>query len=114
MDDLLVHNIGRLATPLQKDRDDARRPVCEISNAAILIRDGRIVDVGAESEVIRKASDATPRLDAKGALALPGLADCHTHPVFVGNRAAEFHLRNAGRSYLEIAAAGGGIAASAK
>ena len=70
--------------------------------------------MGAESDVLAKAPKYAERFDAGGALATPGLVDCHTHPVFVGNRAAEFHLRNAGKTYLEIAAAGGGIQTSAK
>ena len=40
---------------------------------------------------------------------MPGLIDCHTHLVHVGNRAHEFELRLAGASYEEIARAGGGI-----
>ena len=59
----------------------------------------------------RRLAANVERFDAGGALATPGLVDCHTHPVFVGNRAAEFHLRNAGKTYLEMAAAGGGIQA---
>jgi imidazolonepropionase len=114
LSDLFIHNIRELATPLWADRDDACHPVRRISQAAILIRNGRIAGVGAEADLALNVSDAFPRLDAHGALALPGLVDCHTHPVFVGNRAAEFHLRNAGKSYLEIAAAGGGIQASAR
>lgn len=43
-------------------------------------------------------------------LITPGLIDCHTHLVFAGNRADEFEQRIAGKSYQEIAAAGGGIA----
>jgi imidazolonepropionase len=50
------------------------------------------------------------RLDAGGALVIPGLVDCHTHLAFGGWRADEFEQRILGRSYLEIAAAGGGIA----
>ena len=42
-------------------------------------------------------------------LALPGLVECHTHLVFAGERAAEFHLRNAGRSYAEILQEGHGL-----
>ena len=41
---------------------------------------------------------------------IPGLVDCHTHLAFGGWRAEEFEQRILGRSYLEIAAAGGGIA----
>lgn len=38
-----------------------------------------------------------------------GWVDAHTHAVFAGDRAAEFNERLAGRSYADIAAAGGGI-----
>jgi len=40
---------------------------------------------------------------------VPGLVDCHTHLAFAGWRGDEFGLKLAGRTYLEIAAAGGGI-----
>jgi imidazolonepropionase len=43
---------------------------------------------------------------------IPGLIDCHTHLAFGGWRADEFEARIQGRSYLDIAAAGGGIAAT--
>jgi imidazolonepropionase len=46
---------------------------------------------------------------AGGALVVPGLIDCHTHLAFGGWRAEEFEQRILGRTYLEIAAAGGGI-----
>jgi imidazolonepropionase len=35
--------------------------------------------------------------------------ECHTHLVFAGDRSQEFELRIQGKSYQEIAAAGGGI-----
>lgn len=35
--------------------------------------------------------------------------DCHTHPVFVHTREDEFAMRLQGKSYVEIAKAGGGI-----
>ena len=49
-------------------------------------------------------------IDAGGATVIPGLIDCHTHLAFAGWRADEFEQRIAGRSYLDIARAGGGIA----
>jgi len=49
---------------------------------------------------------------AGGAMVVPGLVDCHTHLAFGGWRADEFEQRILGRSYLEIAAAGGGIAST--
>ncbi len=40
---------------------------------------------------------------------LPAFIDAHTHICFGGNRANDFAMRNAGKSYLEIAESGGGI-----
>ena len=48
-------------------------------------------------------------MDGRGQTALPGLIDCHTHPAFLGDRAAEFELRSSGAGYEEIHASGGGI-----
>jgi imidazolonepropionase len=41
---------------------------------------------------------------------VPGLIDCHTHLAFAGWRADEIEARMRGRTYQEVAAAGGGIA----
>jgi imidazolonepropionase len=49
------------------------------------------------------------RIDAKGGLVVPGLIDCHTHLAFAGWRADEIEARIRGRTYLDIAAEGGGI-----
>ncbi|RNI21947.1 imidazolonepropionase [Rufibacter latericius] len=40
---------------------------------------------------------------------LPGFIDAHTHLCFAGSRARDYALRVAGKTYLEIARAGGGI-----
>jgi imidazolonepropionase len=40
---------------------------------------------------------------------MPGFVDSHTHLVWAGDRASEFEERLAGKSYLEILEAGGGI-----
>ncbi len=48
-------------------------------------------------------------IDAKGKLVLPGFVECHTHSLFAGDRSAEFKMKLEGRTYDEIAAAGGGI-----
>jgi len=44
-----------------------------------------------------------------GQIALPAFTDSHTHICFGGNRANDFAMRNAGKTYLEIAESGGGI-----
>ena len=50
-----------------------------------------------------------PRLDGRGGTLVPGFVDPHTHLPWAGSREEEFAQRLAGRSYQEIAAAGGGI-----
>jgi imidazolonepropionase len=53
-------------------------------------------------------------IDASGCVVMPGFVDCHTHLVFDGWRADEYEMRLAGRSYKEIAQAGGGILATVR
>ena len=48
-------------------------------------------------------------LDAAGRVLMPGFVDAHTHALFAGDRLDEFEQKLAGKSYLEILAAGGGI-----
>jgi imidazolonepropionase len=69
--------------------------------------------VGTDEEYVRLHGDA-PRpgdvvLDGRGKTALPGFVDPHTHIPWAGYRESEFNERLKGKSYTEIAAAGGGI-----
>jgi imidazolonepropionase len=75
----------------------------------MLVRDGRIVKTGARSEIERSIDADCEVVDAGGRIVMPGFVDAHTHPVFAGNRADEFEMRAGGKTYQEIAAAGGGI-----
>jgi imidazolonepropionase len=78
-----------------------------VERAAIAIEDGKIAWVGPDA-----GSASADVIDVGGALITPGLVDCHTHAIFAGDRANEFGMRAAGKGYLEIAAAGGGINAT--
>jgi len=53
--------------------------------------------------------EQTEVFDAGGRLVVPGLVDCHTHLAFGGWRPGEFEMRSLGKTYEEIATAGGGI-----
>ncbi len=80
-------------------------------NGAVAVNGGRIVAVGETKDVMKKVELAkrVRLVDAGGKVVTPGLIDPHTHPVFAGQRSAEFEMRIAGKSYMEIAKAGGGI-----
>lgn len=111
--DLLVTGIGELATPLGSAAmaGTALGRVSITSGEAIACTNGRIVAVGPEAE-LRASYVGTTEIDADGCLVIPGLVDSHTHPVFAGTREGEFEARVAGKSYVEIAAQGGGIRSS--
>ena len=82
----------------------------QLENQAIAISKGMIVWCGAMSELPASYSQqATVTEDCGNLLITPGLIDCHTHLVYAGNRADEFKQRLEGKTYAEIARAGGGI-----
>ena len=113
--DLLVTGIGELASALGSSPAGgaALGRVSRIEDAALAIEGAQIVGVGPEAEV-RESFEAAETLDAAGKVVLPGLVDAHTHPVFAGTREDEFEMRLSGKTYVEIAAAGGGIASSVR
>ena len=87
-------------------------PLGIIENGADGIQDGRIVRVGARTELAGyRAKEVLP---LGGAWVTPGLIDWHTHLIFGGTRADEHAMRRAGATYGEIARAGGGIASTVK
>ncbi|MFB9121497.1 imidazolonepropionase [Bergeyella porcorum] len=78
-----------------------------IENAGILVHQGKIKSIG-DFETLKPNATELCEIDGEQ-VALPAFVDCHTHICFGGNRANDFAMRNAGKTYLEIAAAGGGI-----
>ena len=101
----ILQNIGQLATcPANGPQKDAGL----IEKAAIVFDDSTIVWLGEERQLPEhfKRMDS---IDCGGRLVIPGLIDCHTHLCFGGWRGNEFEQRLEGKSYQEIASAGGGI-----
>jgi len=125
--DVLVINIGQLCTVHREDLDDQgpRRgadlgDVGIIESAALAVAGGRLVAVGPETEVRQELGlgedlpSSLTVVDAGGRAVTPGWVDPHTHTVFGRTRQDEYERRVRGESYLEIAAAGGGIRASVR
>lgn len=114
---LIITNIGALAT-MQGDfprRGAAMNDLGLIRDAAVAIAGDRILAVGHRDEIERGyGSPEINAIDAGGVLVTPGLIDPHTHPVFSATREDEFEMRLQGKSYMEIANAGGGIRRSVR
>ncbi|HOI09694.1 MAG TPA: imidazolonepropionase, partial [Myxococcota bacterium] len=100
---LRVEGIGLLLTMAPGAPDG-------IPDAAVVIRDGAIAWAGPAADLDTASCADLPVLDAGGGLVTPGLVECHSHLVFLGQRSDEFAARAAGRSYEDIARRGGGIA----
>jgi imidazolonepropionase len=85
------------------------RDLAIVPDGAMLIENGRILQVGTRAVIEPLISSDDSVIDAGQRVVMPGFVDAHTHPVFAGNRAAEFERRVEGASYADIAASGGGI-----
>jgi imidazolonepropionase len=99
-------DIGLLATCRDEGGQGA---IHQIPHAALAWRGTDIAWVGPAAALPNEYRD-DERIDAEGRLVVPGLIDCHTHLAFAGWRADEIEARMLGRTYQELAAAGGGIA----
>lgn len=99
----LLTDIGLLVT---NEPALGTNPTGEITDAAVLIADGRIAWLGAAVDAATAIAElglgplaAVDKLSASGACVIPGFVDSHSHIVFGGDRAAEFEARMAGRKY---------------
>jgi len=77
-----------------------------IEHGTVRIREGRIAEV---ADHPLATAEGETEVDCHERVVLPGFIDPHTHLVFGGWRQNEFEMRLAGRTYREIAEAGGGI-----
>ena len=107
--------VGAAALALVRDRGRPRSGALQddidiVADGSVAIRDGLIVAAGPTGEVLADWGDpAVTRLDATGKTVLPGLVECHSHPIFGGERHEEYAERLGGASLAEVAARGGGI-----
>lgn len=111
---ILLTNIGQLAT-LRGNSESPKigsemMDLSIIENGAVVIRDGRIIAVGTAEEINPVYSeDASSVMQFPNKVVIPGLIDSHTHLIFGGSREHDFAMKLAGKSYMEILDAGGGI-----
>lgn len=99
----LLKNIAHLYTP---DTKGQFGQIIDLENVHLLLEDGQIKTIVQSTELLPEAEKI---IDLSGKCLLPGFIDPHTHPVFWKTREDEFIMRVQGKSYEEIAAAGGGI-----
>ena len=116
--DLLIRNAGQVLT-LGDTPGPRRGPeqslIGLITNGAVAVKAGRIVAAGPEADITGAfEAPAENTLDADRGVVLPGFTDPHTHLLFAGTREHEFEMRCQGKSYMEIAAEGGGIRSSVR
>jgi len=110
---LLIKNIHQLVTvsaggkPFRAGAE--MRDVGVIEHADVLVEDGLFRWIGPSGALTGTLDEDADILDATDYVALPGFVDAHTHLLFAGSRDTEFAMRVEGKTYQEIADAGGGI-----
>ena len=115
---MLITNIKGLVGIHPKEKlslrgsEMANLPILE--NAWLLLEDGLIKDFGLMSEIPSHISHLSAQISAEGRFVFPSWCDSHTHIVFAAPREEEFVMKIAGKTYEDIAAAGGGILNSAR
>ncbi len=100
---VLIKNIAHLYTP---DLQKGFGHIEDHTDVHLLIND-QVIEGIFKEETDLPAVDRV--INAAGKCVVPGFIDAHTHPVFWKTREDEFVMRIQGKSYEEIAAAGGGI-----
>lgn len=116
--DLIIEGAAELVTlrgnSTRPRRGDEMRDLGIIRQGALAARRGKIVWVGPTADLLTSVKPLafSKLIDAYGKTVMPGLVDPHTHLVFAGTRENEFGMRIQGKTYLEVAAAGGGINAT--
>ena len=84
-----------------------------IENGSIAIKGKKIAWLGQSSNLPKKYIEYKS-INLEGRVVTPGLIDCHTHLVYAGDRSKEFDMRLNGKTYKQIAEAGGGIVSTVK
>jgi imidazolonepropionase len=96
-------------------RGEALSQLGIIPQGGLLTQGASILRVGPTRSLEREARRLKAEVvDCRGSVVMPGFVDSHTHLVFAGNRVGDYEKRLQGKTYEEIARAGGGIRLSAQ
>lgn len=94
--------------PLHGPLKDEEIPV--IPQAGILVENGIVKTTGSYEELKNTHPGAEKKKNGnENITVIPAFVDCHTHICWAGDRTNDYAFRVAGKSYLEMARAGGGI-----
>lgn len=74
-----------------------------------MTEDGKLLATGSYDQLKEQYPGAEIEWIDEPMVLLPGFIDCHTHICHAGTRSRDYAMRIAGKSYLDIARAGGGI-----
>ncbi len=113
----VIYNISDLITlaPLAAEKRGTSITEADLgrtTNGWVAMSGGKVVAVGKGD--IPRAYQSFDGINGEGCLVIPGLVDSHTHALFAGERADEFCARARGKTYQDIAQAGGGIASTVR
>lgn len=109
----LIIRRARALTMAGDQRAEGLGPLGLLEDATIAAAGETLIWVG-DAAGAPAPGPRTLELDAGGDLVGPGFVEPHSHLLFAGDRAGELAERLSGKSYLEIASAGGGIRATVR
>ena len=118
---ILLKNVSNMVTCANPEgkakRGKTQNDIYMVKNGYLLFN-GTIKYLGNESGfrkyIKQNKIKNFSEIDCTGKTVMPGFVDSHTHLVHAGSRADEYEMKIQGKSYEEIANAGGGIAATVK
>jgi imidazolonepropionase len=115
---LFFRNAAQLTTlagPPVPRRGAALGELGSSPRGGLLTKGETILGIGStrslERDALRLCAEV---IDCRGRVVMPGFVDSHTHLIFAGSRVIDYELRLRGKTYEEIALAGGGIQSSAQ